>query len=601
MFLKEKIKSDYPYFILFSAAIILLIKSFFGFCWSDETFYFSTTYRFYQGDSLFMHDWFPTQLSSIMLLPLFSLFMEIVGSTTGIILYFRICFVVLSFICSIVIYRIIKYAYPTWVALICSLLYLFYTHLNIATLSYYTMSVAFFLLSMLLIYHFYQTKKTCFLVMSGISFALCVLALPTMTVAYILVLSIVIILLLTCRFLPLPVWFKNFAHDSKATKVCLYTFIGICIPAFIFIIFLLTNVPLSDFIQAIPYVLSDEEHGTSLIYPLKKFFISINEVYGYAAYLGYLIVFITAILALLNSFGFRISRRLKLLLGYTDIILFIPYFIFSIGHTGYIQTAVCLFALPLFFLTDKKNWTAFFLLYVSGMLFSLVYSYSSNGYLYVLSMGHSIAAIGSILLIYDFKQDLSADHISISDNFVFILSLLCTCVLLVTLMQTITLRFINIYRDAPLSELTEEIESGPAKGLYTTPAHKELYHTVYETIQENCQASNLSTKNTEDSIFFTKLLPWGYLCTDLKCGSPTSWRTKFNSNRLADYYTLNPDRYPDIILVLDEQYGSYDTCGDVIADPKPNTNEIGGFLLDYVTDHHYEIIDAACGTIYKKP
>jgi len=370
---------------------------------------------------------------------------------------------------------------------------------------------------------------------------------------------------------------------------------------FIFSIFLLTNVPLSDFINAIPYVLSDEEHGTSLIYPLKKFFISINEVYGYVAYLGYILVLITALGALLNALGLKISHHLKLLLGYADIVLFIVYFIYSIGHTGYIQTAVCLFVLPLFFLTDKKNWTAFLLLYVSGMIFSLVYSYSSNGYLYVLSMGHSIAAIGSVLLIHDFKKELHNDTVSVSDNSVSILSLLCTCVLLVTLMQTITLRFVNIYRDAPLSVLTAKVESGPAKGLYTTPAHKELYDTVYKTIQENCQSDNLSVKNAEDSIFFTKLLPFGYLCTDLKCGSPTTWRTMFNSDRLADYYTLNPERYPDIILVLDEQYGSYDTCGDVIADPNPNKNEIGGFLLDYVTAHHYEIIDVACGTIYKKP
>ncbi len=601
MSIKEKIKSDFPYFILFSAAVVLLVKCLFGFCWSDETFYFSTTYRFYQGDSLFMHDWFPTQLSSIMLLPFFSLFMKIAGSTTGIILFFRICFVLFAFICSIVIYRIIRFTHQPWAALICALLYLFYTHLNIATLSYYTMSVAFFLLSVLLIYHFFQTEKKHFLIISGILFALCVLALPTMTVAYILVLLLTMALLLVYRYFPLPIWFKNFVDPSKVKTICIYTFIGICIPAFIFSIFLLKNVPISDFIKAIPYVLSDEEHGTSLIYPLKKFFISINEVYGYAAYLGYLSVLITAFLTLLKTLGLRISHRFKSILGYANIALFIAYFIYSIGHTGYIQTAVCLFALPLFFLTDKKNWTTFLLLYVSGMIFSLVYSYSSNGYLYVLSMGHSIAAIGSVLLIYDFKKELSNETMLVSDHSIFTLSLLCTCVILVTLLQTITLRFVNIYRDAPLSVLTAKIESGPAKGLYTTPAHKEQYDTVYKTIQENCQSDDLSVKNAEDSIFFTKLLPFGYLCTDLKCGSPTSWRTKFNSDRLADYYTLNPDRYPDIILVLDEQYGSYDTCGDVIADPNPNTNEISGFLLDYVTAHHYEIIDVACGTIYKKP
>jgi len=64
---------------------------------------------------------------------------------------------------------------------------------------------------------------------------------------------------------------------------------------------------------------------------------------------------------------------------------------------------------------------------------------------------------------------------------------------------------------------------------------------------------------------------------------------------------MNPDRYPDLVLVLDEEYGSYETCGDVVADPNPNANEIGGFLLDYVTEHNYEKIPVPCGTLYRNP
>ena len=100
MSVKKFLTTYYPYLILGIGSLLLLCKCFFSFCWSDETFYFSTVYRFYQGDSIFLHEWFPTQLSAVILLPLFSIYMNIVGSTTGILLYFRICFVVFSLISS---------------------------------------------------------------------------------------------------------------------------------------------------------------------------------------------------------------------------------------------------------------------------------------------------------------------------------------------------------------------------------------------------------------------------------------------------------------------------------------------------------------------
>ena len=597
--MKKQLQSKFPYCILLFAGILLLIKCFFSFCWSDETFYFSTAYRFYQGDSIFQHDWFPTQLSSVMLLPLFSAFVKIVGSTEGVILFFRICFVIYAVILSIVIYRIIRHSYPQWIALICALLYLFYTHLNIATLSYYTMSVGFFLVAMLLIYHYYQTELRRYLVWSGVLFALSVLALPTMAVAYVLIIFGIAVLLLACRFLPLPVWIKHAVEQAQLVTVCLWQFFGIIVPAAIFGIFLLTNVKIQDFIQAIPYVLSDEEHGTSLIYPLKKFFIGINEVYGYAAYLGYLLIIVTVVLALLEAHTKAVHKTVKVLLCVADICLFAVYFTCSLGHTGYIQTALCMFALPLFFLTYKRSARNFFLLFASGMIFSVVYSYSSNGYLYILAMGHSIAAIGGVMMIYDFKQEICNEDTD--SNLMEILSVLCTCVVMIALLQTITLRFVNVYRDAPLQDLTVKLEVGPAKGLYTTAKHAEMYQTVYDVLMNECQSANLDpSKENNNSLFVTKLLPFGYLCSDLKCGSPTSWRTMFSSTRLDDYYTLNPDRYPDIILVLDEEYGSYDTCGDVVADPTPNENEVGGYLLNYVQEEGYEVIDVECGTVCRR-
>ena len=114
-----KIRKILPYALISLSAVILFIKCFYSFCWSDETFYFSTCHRFFTGDSIFLHEWFPTQLSSVVLLPFYAAFMIITGSNAGILLYFRILFVIMSTVNALVMYNILKQHVSRFCALIC--------------------------------------------------------------------------------------------------------------------------------------------------------------------------------------------------------------------------------------------------------------------------------------------------------------------------------------------------------------------------------------------------------------------------------------------------------------------------------------------------
>lgn len=604
--MSAKIQKLGPYALIALSAVVLFIKCFYSFCWSDETFYFATCHRFFTGDSIFLHEWFPTQLSSVILLPFYSLYMLITGSNDGIILYFRILFVLMSTINAIVLYNILKQHASVFSSLICSLMMMYYTHLNIATLSYYTLSVQMFLMSMLLIYHYYRSRNKNHLIISGVLLAISVLSLPTLSVVYFMAIILIGVLLLCGRHLKSKPQFTERLKKAELPAIVKYTFIGILIPAVLFFAFLLLNVSVSDFIRGIPYVLSDEEHGTSFIYPMKKFFIGINEVFGPGAYASYLLIIVSVILLFFKRLGTWIFCALVF---FADLILFILNFASSNGHTGYIQTVLCLFAIPLFFMTKNRDWRAFVLFVTSGMALSLVYSYSSNGYLYVLSMGHFVASIGCVLITERFVTEMLKNTAEGNLRYVCLIS--CIAVICAVLTQTMTLRLVNVYRDAPVKILSSRITEGPARGLYTTPDHNAAYTTVYSTIRDYCQMNDLNTpqkfpnslekeSNSVGNIFITKLLPWGYMCTDLRCGSPTTWRTSFNSERLKPYYEMNPGRYPDMVLVLDEHFGSYLTCGDVESDPVPNENEIGGYLLEYVSSNDYEILTVPCGTLYKR-
>ncbi|MCR5733803.1 MAG: hypothetical protein K6G22_04265 [Lachnospiraceae bacterium] len=620
--LKPVCKKYLPAAVFVLSAVILIIKCFYGFCWSDESFYHATTLKFFQGDSIFKNDWFPTQLSSIILLPLFSLYMKINGGSEGIILYFRILFVVFSVINSVILYNVLKKHIHIHTALPAAVCMLFYTHLNIATLSYYTLSTQCFVMAMLFVYDYAKdlgktpagsetstdvmqgcAGKRSALIIAGVYFAISVLALPTMALGYVLFVLAALVLIPTHSLLN-RLSFVNI--DKKILKdILIFTFFGILIPAVLFFIFMFLNVKISDFIANIPYVLSDDEHGTSLLYPIRKFFISITQVFGKASYLSGLIIFVSFVFQ--KKLRENKNRIPKLIILILLSVLFFYDLTIAWTHTGYVFTALCLFALPLFFMTEKHDTAAFFTFFAGGMLFSLVYSYSSNGYLYVLSMGHFIAAIAGFIFIDSFVGELSeviADNAKNKENThtKSILPKLCLiitiAVITLTPADSIYLRINNIYRDAPLNMLTQKIKGGPAKGLYTTKEHLEAYNTVLHVISEYCMRDNINEQT--GCLLISKLLPFGYLCSDLKSGAPTAWRNMISSERLMEYYELNPDKIPDVVLILDKEYGAYDTCGDVEADPSPNENELSGPFMDYLNDHGYICTDVECGTVYRR-
>ena len=560
----QKIKPYIPYIIFGLCAMFLILRAFFGFCSSDEPFYLSTTKRLFDGDLIFAEEWFPTQLSSLIILPLYALFVTVTGGTDGIILFFRIVYILTVFVISCASYRILNKRNGSAAAFCCAFFMLNFVHLNIATLSYYTMSFEFFIFSMLLL----MPKKRSLYILSGFIFALSVLSLPSLAIAYAVAFITVFCLSFKFRFL---------------REGLIYTTFGIGAALILFLIYLYASGnSIGNLFEFLPYVLSDDEHQTSLVAPFKKFFTSISDVYGKVFYLS----FVLAFLGLL-------SNRFKKLVPYifaADCLLFIWYGSLSLGHTGYMNTALALFAGPLFFMCAGKDLFSFISLFIGGLIFSMTYSYSSNGELYVLSIGHGIACVASILFIFDFIRctgdDPSAGIVKklIPPVLIFIISLF--------LLHTAVLRFINVYRDAPLTGLTVCLTEGPAAGLYTTDEHSKVYTSVLSDIKKYSK--------DEGYVLFSKLLPWGYLACDMRCAAPSTWRNMINSKRLEEFYSLYPDRKPDTVFVLDADVGSYDTCGDIEADPVPNENEWGGILGMSLESEEYKRIPCDHLTVYMR-
>lgn len=594
--MKEFVKKYSIYILFVICALMCIYRALKGFCWSDETFYISTADRFFKGDALIKQEWYRTQMSSVICLPFYALYVLITGSNAGIILYFRALYLILSFTTAYIAYRVIKKEYPVAVATVVSVMIMFYAHLNITSLSYYMLSLECLVIALLLIYDYKNTGSKKELVVAGAIFALSVLSLPSFAAMYFIVVVVVAIILIARRYVKLPREIVKLIDEQHLFVILLYSLIGIMIPAILFVIYMITKVSISEIISSVPYILIDNEHNYTYGYLIRKFYRSINDVYGRWAYIGYLLIGVSFVCQ-----KWLKQKNVASIMALGDVILFIVYAYKSYGHTGYISTALCMLGLPLYFMSNKKNHRMFWLFGVGGMCLAMTYSISSSDFLYVLSIGHFITGIGCVIFAYDFitstllcgDDDVSADKMV--KKLCKLAALMIALAVVYTCCVTIALRMGNVYRDAPMSRLTYKITYGPAKGLYTTDEHLRYYEDVISTLDEQLG------DDTKHNVLFSKILPWGYMYIDDRCAYPTTWRaTAYNEDQLSAYYETNPDRYPDVIVVLDEEYGSYDACGDVEDDHNPNLDEMNDYWKNYIRDNNMKKTDVSCGVIYKK-
>lgn len=123
-----------------AALVFLLWKASYGIVSLDESFYSTVLYRLWQGDGMIVHEWHPGQLFSFLLLPIFSLFMAISGSTEGVFLFLRLLFVAAQFTGAVYIYIRLRHFQPLG-AVLGSLALMLYAPLQMMALSYNTLAI----------------------------------------------------------------------------------------------------------------------------------------------------------------------------------------------------------------------------------------------------------------------------------------------------------------------------------------------------------------------------------------------------------------------------------------------------------------------------
>lgn len=522
----------------FVAGTVLLLffslwKSRYGLGIYDESFYLTIPYRMCHGDKLFLNEWHVSQLSALLQYPLMKLYLLVHPGTDGIVLAFRRIYIAVNFAGGLLAYRRLR-EYGVGAAAVV-LLYLLYAPYNIMALSYNSLGL---LCGFLCAVYLATAAKNSDYAASGLFFAGLVLCQPLMLAEF-----AVVYLVLFCVSLILK--------RPDLLRGQLWFLLGCMILAAPVLVYFIFSVGISNILATLPLMMSDPEHDMGELLSVSFIYKSIVDYYLPEMPAGLKFVsrstlkvlymgFVPIWAAVLFDRGRRkratlylsLSALLCALIG-TAYMLLYPYKSTYISYVNYLLFpwllhGVCL--VPL--LTKRERWQLS-LFYALGFLHALSFLTSNQGG-NVFSIALLPACLASIML--SIKYCSSIGRAKAVPVFI------CTAVSAALLLYV---RAGYCFMSPPVSQFDSQCISGPAAGIYAT-----------EDDAARCDSVSLSMKSKRldagGSTLFLATDPLFYLCTDTGLAQYSAWLS-FNidstPSRLEAYYSLNPDKRPDTIVI----------------------------------------------------
>lgn len=534
---------DYLFIALMAGGLIFAFwKCVFGFGGNDEAFYLTVPQRFNMGDALIKDEWHLSQMSGFLLMPFVWLFTTVTGSTEGIILAARVLYILFHATVSVIIYlRIRKYGY---VSVFASVLYFIYTPYDIMAMSYNTMGLDFVTLSGVIM-GTASYKKKLPLIVSGVAFAAAVLCCPYLAVAYILYGICVLI----------HTFIKN--RDTKfilkselfAGKTFLFFSIGIFALAAVFLIFALTRVSIKEIIDYLPYLMTDPEHPQIALGT--RFSMYFNSIYNCHSHFKIALFSYLAMIIIMIIDRKRKYHRSLYLIVTTAIVIFcyvllLPQLTYSTYNA--IMFPLIFIGITSYILCENKPKPLFATLFVLGIIYSFAICFSSNQYFYVISMVITASNIASYVFLAQLLREMktSQDNIEYAvwvkrGSFLFVAFM----IFLQGAFQITVKAEHCFWESGNTSNLTAQIQNGPAKGIYTNVNNCNTYEQIYSDLQ-------YYKSKPKDKILFLTAKTWCYLAVDFPYGTLSAWISGENPSsveRLKTYYSVNPEEIPKYIYI----------------------------------------------------
>ncbi len=515
--------------LLFGAALALLLwKVRYGAYGNDEAFYLTVPERLSLGDTLLVDEWHLSQLSGLLLLPFFRLYMLLTGTTDGILLAFRYIYIIVQSLVTLVIFVRLKKAGYGLSAVVAALLFFLFTPYDMMALSYNTMGLQLVtLVGVLLVTE--QRKRVWVLVLCGVMYAMACLCSPYLVAVYLL--GSVAVLIKRGR---LRSWLL-FSGGAAAVLVA-------------FVVYMLSHTSLIRLIEALPFLFKDPEHGRSMLEQLtssvRVMFVA-DSNYLLAVGLPYALLLTTMLVD---------SKRKERRVWYLAVAALLVLVCFGLLCPTLFEFTYNSVMFPLallgpvaYLLAQKPLKSVFFLLWVPGALYALTLHLSSNQSYYCMHMALAVSCVGTVLMLAALVRETAGDSKGVRRGITCIVALL----LVTQLSMQAVVKLRHVYWEKTPDQLTATIDRGPKKGLYTSDSYREFYNKLY------AEVAVYRDKPDGRILFFTRET-WCYLATYPKpFGTYSSWL--FAPDLLEHYYFMGLDRVPDYIFVSKDFTRAYRT------------------------------------------
>ena len=519
----EKVKKQNLWFLagLLGIGMILFWRCFYSVNTTDEAYYIGTVYRLWFGDGMLCDEWNPTQqMCSFWLYPFYALFRLILGSNDGMILAFRLLYIVFQIFISGYMYgKLKKFGYISFFPIF---FYLLSTAFNINSLSYNTMANS--ALAALLVTLVMMEKpdwKNC--VWCGIFASIVVMGNPYAVFAYVLYGA-------ACA--AVTFLFKKL-HKETPVSLQFTTFFKMSLTAagvmVVFLLFTFWHATLERIVKNLPYIVGDQEH-------VQRWNVKISDYFRYFRehYLGAVIVPI--VVSAIALFDKKRVKHGAIYMGLSVVSIF-PYMIYHGLISDYVPinlvtVPICFLGVTAYVVSEKKLHRVFYIWYLPAMIYPFIVQITSNTGPLAVSAGFVTAGAASVLLAASWAMEQENSMIKNALHGVIVLQLVIM----------LFLRITYVWVDSPMSELTTKVERGAAKGLYTTEVVAQYYEEMYDDID----ALNMTE---EDGFLVVGSEPLLYLYADRQVASYSTWQVYTNETRLYRYYEIHDGegRFPSVV------------------------------------------------------
>jgi|GEM_PF-5308793 len=527
---------------------ILLFSSFRGLHSPDESFYLTVPYRVYLGDALLIDEWQESQFSSFLqYLPL-ALFIRVTGSADGIVLFFRILFVICQTAVSIFIFFRMK-RFGVLSALCSAALFLVYVPEYVESLDYYTMSLM-ALASVAVILFPADRVSLPMGAGAGVLFACAVVAQPMLAVLYILYTAGV--------FTAAVIKKKKNISQYLTFRVWGSISVGVLLTAVVFLVFLLSRASLKDYIDNIGNLFLGYNHILPFVSDQKGNVLRYDIIVGALIRLHpvgfYLSVGLTS--ALFVDFR-RLSHRTVwcLLLG-----IFYAYYVVSVLVTLRDRVDLSLFtpyilfvfSLHCYLLTRQKN-RRFLLIWLAGLVYTLCLGAISRALNYVGVIGCVISNIAFAPISCNLIRELRAEAVDRADRAAGIKKTTAVIMTAVCVACGAGILFCNAGVLAVSDHLSYDfltwrdhgaqvtVTQGPLKGIAVSEEEKDANDRILSDL-------SLLKELAPGKLYVAGMLPYVYLASDEAPGTCSAWNTE-KDDLLKMYYEMNPAHIPVAVYV----------------------------------------------------